>query len=258
MANISTAQGTLEFSNKFYNDNQALIERYFNQSDKEEALIAAYGIYNLDSQGNGIINFNGSGRWSMENTLQWALIPDPDYVSPKIVIDNLKLVQSLFEANESIVVNYIDYEPGCQFLTEQRCELTIDTNNPTLFAEHIAQLIVNAEKDSKEIRFSEMPKFFVKVIEDYDCDYTDRNLIDLEVEEGYLLDIQEDRKIIVDKLQGYYSDCELPEIKHIKLNDFIKRIFYIIANDSDLNNAICEYRFDEFDEFVKVYFEISK
>lgn len=50
MANISTARGTLEFSNKFYNDNQALIERYFNQSDKEEALIAAYGIYNLDSQ----------------------------------------------------------------------------------------------------------------------------------------------------------------------------------------------------------------
>ena len=95
-------------------------------------------------------------------------------------------------------MEYQDYEPGCEILTER-------------------EVRINVKKyDNKD-------KYYTEVIvdTDIDIDYNDYNRIKTGVEDGYLLD--ENKEGLVKALKDFYYENK--DIIEEKISDYLKNTF---------------------------------
>ena len=137
------------------------------------------------------------------------------------------LIKRLYESKEEIEMEYQDYEPGCEILTER-------------------EVRINVKKyDNKD-------KYYTEVIvdTDIDIDYNDYNRIKTGVEDGYLLD--ENKEGLVKALKDfYYENKDIIEEKDFRL--FKKYVLAYVEHDSELKGGLCEYRLmDDPDTFLEI------
>ena len=124
-------------------------------------------------------------------------------------------------------MEYQDYEPGYEILTER-------------------EVRINVEKyDNKD-------KYYTEVIVDTDIDitYNDYNRIKTGVEDGYLLD--ENKEGLVKALKDfYYENKDIIEEKDFRL--FKKYVLAYVEHDSELKGGLCTYRLmDDPDTFLEI------
>ena len=136
MANISTAHGDIcitaasEFNVK---------QVFRNMIDSEEAEEYDYGIVtsetedslyitrNEDGTFSTYFGFEADGRWSFESTLERSYAKRAAYV---IGQRDKELLDKLEQQDFKIEFNYTDYEPGLQFIVQQKTSLNHAAGTP--------------------------------------------------------------------------------------------------------------------------------
>ena len=236
MANISDATGTIQFNSDFYHQNKGVIDAFVQDVMKKDNLIAEYGITILD-QNEEILDFNGSGRWALNNNLDNLLVPlnlDDDSVTKKAFFEFFKLLQK--QPKPVIEVDYDEYECGCEILAHTNAK--ISALDP----------IIPAKKGISDTKYFEND-----IIEDYDYVYSDYNKIKLAFEDGYRLDDPKQKQdFIKAEFEPWYNGQDATYKKSNPKKDLIEKILSALKTDADYGNAICIWRLDDDpDEFFE-------
>jgi hypothetical protein len=232
MANISDAVGTISFDPDFYQQQKSIIDNFMQEMMKTDDLISEYGIM-LTNQTNEEFTFTGSGRWSLSNIIESLLVPIAFYEQKqsKAFEDFYQLLQN---TQSPIEIEYKDYECGCELLTHEIVSLTArrkltkeQTENGRLF-------------DSNE-----------KLSDPYD--YNDYKKIELDFEEGYLLDDPHQKsEFLKQELHPWYEEQDEEFQNNHQYSTLKNEILKYIKHDSDLKNGICLWRCEEgFDAIIE-------
>lgn len=228
MANISTAKGTMYLSRKFYDNNKELIDnwvKYYQTPQNYEYYGFTYMKIEEVTEDEVWLKFDGEGRWSWGDTLETLFSSDEFRSQINPYRDDL--IKRLYESKEEIEMEYQDYEPGYEILTER-------------------EVRINVKKyDNKDKYYTE-----VVVDTDIDIDYNDYNRIKTGVEDGYLLD--ENKEGLVKALKDfYYENKDIIEEKDFRL--FKKYVLAYVEHDSELKGGLCTYRLmDDPDMFLEI------
>lgn len=228
MANISTAKGTICLSRKFYDKNKDLINKWvkYYQTPKEyEYYGFVYMKIKKVTEDKVWLKFKGEGRWRWRDTLNAFFSNDES----RSLIDPYRdaLIKRLYKDKEEMIIEYQDYEPGCEILNEKKVRINVK------------------KYDNKE-------KFYTEVIvdKDVDIDYTDYNRIKTGVEDGYLLD--ENREGLVEALKDFYNENK-DIIKAKDFNLFKQYVLTYVEIDSELKGGLCTYRLmDDPETFLEI------
>lgn len=229
MANISDATGTIQFNPDFYHQNKGVIDAFVQDVMKKDNLINEYGITILD-QNEETLDFEGSGRWTLNNNLDFLLVPrnlDTDNVTKKAFFDFFKLLQK--QPQPVIKVDFDEYECGCETLAHTTAKISaLDPISDTTYFES-------------------------NITDDSDYPYNDYNKIKLEFEDGYRLDNPtQKQKFIQVEFEPWYKGQDDAYKKANPKKDLIKKILNAIKTDTDYGNAICKWRLeDDPDEFFE-------
>lgn len=124
MANTSTAKGTICLSRKFYDKNRDLINKWvkYYQTPKEyEYYGFVYMKIKKVTEDKIWLKFKGEGRWRWEKTLKTIFSSDETKSQINPYRDDL--IKRLYEDKEEIKMEYQDYEPGCEILTEKKVRI---------------------------------------------------------------------------------------------------------------------------------------
>ena len=216
MANISSACGTFWFNDEFQKKHAQLIQEYFDKAKLDEF----YGIYINDSD-NGVFDFSGDGRWSMDNTLPWALCPIADSNSDHVKRLYYKLYKAMQKEKAVVTFDFDDYESGVQFNVHEIVEVTAwddpDSDQPF-------KLNIKVEKD---------------------LGFDDATLINQGREDGYLMDIPEDRECFYNnEFESWYrKQSRKYQKEHLKLPLFLQTVAFLKQND-DFNGGILLWKAD--------------
>lgn len=226
MANMSSANGTFEFDKDFYRDNQKLIEKYFQKA----VLGGFYGIDIVESTNSPIFKFTASGRWSMQNTLPWALTP---VCFSKEELNNIEqeqvdlfeaLYKQLIESGTRIKFEYNDEESGVGFLV------------------HDTATVVPNEAWQQD---KGQDCFLVKDYQSKDLGFNDKNVIVKDYEDGYDMGNEEDVEYLKqDYLNDWYQQQDDNFKAEHSLEDVIEALKDLANKDTDYNGAFCWWRFD--------------
>lgn len=229
MANISDATGTIQFDPDFYQQNKNVINTFVQDVMKKNNLIDEYGIKIL-YQDEDLLDFEGSGRWTLDNNLDSLFVPlnlDTDNVTKKAFFEFFKLLQK--PPKPVIEVHYTEYECGCEILAHTIAK--ISALNP----------IIPSKKGISGTTYFESD-----ITNNSDYDYNDYNKINLEFEEGYLLDNPtQEQKFIKVEFEPWYKGQEAAYKKANPKKDLIKKILKSIKTDADYGNAICMWRLED-------------
>ena len=127
MVNISSASGTMYIDRTFYDRNKKLIDDWvkFYQTPQNHDW---YGISYIEieklTEDELWLRFYGDGRWSWENTLE-RVFASGDFES-QFNLYKTELTKRLYEDKQSILMEYKDYEPGCEILVEREATLNVE------------------------------------------------------------------------------------------------------------------------------------
>lgn len=229
MANISNAIGTIQFDPSFYHQNKRVIDTFIQDVMKKDNLIAEYGITILN-QNEETLDFNGSGRWALNNHLNVLLVPlnlDTDNVTKKAFFDLFKRLQK--QPKPVIKIDYDEYECGCEILAHTTAK--ISALNP----------IIPNKKDVNNTNYFESD-----ITDNFDYTYSDYNKIKLEFEEGYRLDDPRQKQDFIKvEFEPWYEEQDAIYKKTNPKKDLIKKIFNTLETDTDYKNGICMWRLDD-------------
>lgn len=229
MANTSDATGTIQFDPDFYQQNKNIIDTFVQDVMKKDNLIDEYGI-TISNQDEELLDFEGSGRWTLDNNLDALLVPrnlDTDNVTKKAFFDFFKILQK--QPKPMIKVDYTEYECGCEILADTTAK--IFALNPT----------IPAKKGISKTKYFES-----KITNSSAYDYNDYNKINLDFEEGYFLDNPtQKQKFIQVEFEPWYNGQEAAYKKANPKKDLIKKILNTLKTDTDYGNAICQWRLDD-------------
>ena len=233
MANTSTAKGTIYLSRKFYDKNKDLINnwvKYYQTPKEYEYYGFVYMKFEKVTKDNVWLKFKGEGRWRWRDTLNAFFSND----EPRSLIDPYRdsLIKRLYKDKEEIKIEYQDYEPGCEILTEKKLKIKVK------------------KYDNKDKFYTESLKFTIHVDKDVNIDYTDYNRIKTGVEDGYLLD--ENKEGLIKAIKDFY--CENKDIiKEKDFNLFKEYVLTYVENDSELKGGLCTYRLmDDPETFLEI------
>lgn len=229
MANISDVTGTIEFNPDFYQKNTTVIDTFIQDVIKKDNLIDEYGI-TISSQDEEHLDFEGSGKWTLDNNLDSLLVPidiDIDKITKTAFLDFFKILQN--QPNPVIEVEYDEYECGSEILAHTTAR--ISALNPT----------IPAKKGISETKYFES-----EITDSSDYDYNDYNKIKLGFEEGYLLDDPtQEQDFIKVEFEPWYKEQETAYKKANPKKDLIKKILKNIKTDDDYENGICRWRLED-------------
>lgn len=229
MANISDATGTIHFDPDFYQQNKNVINTFVQDVMKKNNLIDEYGIKIL-YQDEDLLDFEGSGRWTLDNNLDDLLVPlnlDTDNVTKKVFFDFFKILQK--QPEPVIKVGYTEYECGCEILADTTAQ--ISTLNP----------IIPAKKGISDTKYFES-----NITTNFAYDYNDYNKINLDFEEGYILDNSDQKqKFIKVEFEPWYKEKDDAYKNANPKKDLIDKILKSIKTDADYGNAICMWRLED-------------
>lgn len=221
MANVSTVTGSFTFEEDFYKEHKSAIDDYFDQA----VLQAYYGI-EVDDNSENVFDFTGFGRWSMQNTLPWALQPVDGYDLSTNVMNLLKeWFVALQETGSTISFDYIDYEPGSK-----------------LYAHEIVTIA------PKQGDFEELYKlegmFEIVDIHSTDLGYSEGALIRDDYEEGYLLTLKEDKATVASKLADWFSRWGA-DYQGYTTARFVDEVLDYLKEDDGFNGGVESWHFDD-------------
>lgn len=220
MVNISSASGTMYIDRTFYDRNKKLIDDWvkFYQTPQNHDW---YGISYIEieklTEDELWLRFYGDGRWSSENTLE-RVFASGDFES-QFNLYKTELTKRLYEDKQSILMEYKDYEPGCEILVEREATL-------------------NVEKYKG--------KYYTEVIVDTDIDikYNDYNRVATGVEEGYRLDNEKECKSLLEYLKDfYYKNKDM--VSENDYRAFKKDVLTYIKDVNELKGGICLFRLED-------------
>lgn len=234
MANISSASGKFTFDKNFYEINKELIEKYFEKA----VLSVTYGIDRVKSTDSPTFKFDASGRWSMHNTLPWALSPVGfgDNVLTSTEKEQVELFEKLcnllVESDAEIKFEYDDEETECEF-----------------FVHDIA--IITPKKNWRHAKNQNY--FLIKDYHSKDLGFNDKNIIAKGYEEGYCMENGEDiERLKRDYLNDWYQQQNDGfKTKH-SLEEVVEALKNLANINSDYNGALSLWRVEnDCDELIK-------
>lgn len=135
MANISSADGKIIFTKEFWERHLTDIEAFCQNYES-----AYYGVSHMeidsdlvDGVETQVLKFYGDGRWSFINCIEgFGGFPlthgDPDRAQYKVNDDFFALMAL---ENESLIMEYSDYEPGCDVCYEAKYRITPTVDSGT-------------------------------------------------------------------------------------------------------------------------------
>lgn len=222
MANTSDATGTIQFNPDFYHQNKGVIDAFVQDVMKKNNLIAEHGITILN-QNEETLDFEGSGRWTLDNNLDSLLVPlnlNTDNVTKKAFFDFFELLQK--QPKPVIEVDYDEYECGCEILAHTTAKISaLDPISDTTYFEN-------------------------DITNDSDYPYNDYNKIKLAFEEGYRLDDPKQKQNFIKvEFEPWYNGQEAAYKKANPKKDLIEKILNALKTDIDYKNGICMWRLDD-------------
>ncbi|OQQ89307.1 hypothetical protein B6U56_09085 [Ligilactobacillus salivarius] len=128
MANMSTATGKMYLEREFYEQHKNLVNKWVKFYQESNHIGEWYGLTYLaieeKTEDELIIEFAGIGRWSWEDTLEWMFASE-DFES-QFNPYKAKLAEKLYKENQEVLMEYVDYEPGCEILVEREVTLRVN------------------------------------------------------------------------------------------------------------------------------------
>lgn len=236
MANISDATGTIQFNPDFYHQNEDVINAFVQDAIEKDNLISEYGITILNQNGE-TLEFEGSGRWALNNSLDTLLVPlnlDTDNVTKKIFFELFKLLQK--QSKSVIEVDYDEYECGCEILAHTTAK--ISALDP----------IIPAKKGVRDTKYFESD-----ITDEFDYTYSDYKKIKLEFEDGYRLNDPKQKNYFTNVIfEPWYKKQSLAYKQANPKNELIKKILNTLKTNTDYENGICMWRLeDDYNEFFE-------
>lgn len=221
MANMSTATGRMYLERDFYEKHKELVDKWIKFYQESNHIGEWYGLTYLaiedKTKDELIIEFEGMGRWSWENTLEW-IFASKDFES-QFNPYKAKLAEKLYEESQEVFMEYVDYEPGCEFLVEKEVTLKVE-------------------------KYDNKYETSMAIETDIEIGYNDYNKIMNEVEEGYRLDNKEEVKALQVVLKDFYKENE-EMITEKNYREFKKDVLVYIKQDRELNGGICLFRLED-------------
>ncbi|MSE04334.1 hypothetical protein GKC33_02200 [Lactobacillus salivarius] len=221
MANMSTATGRMYLERDFYEKHKELVDKWIKFYQESNHIGEWYGLTYLATEDKTkdelIIEFEGMGRWSWENTLEW-IFASKDFES-QFNPYKAKLAEKLYEESQEVFMEYVDYEPGCEFLVEKEVTLKVE-------------------------KYDNKYETSMAIETDIEIGYNDYNKIMNEVEEGYRLDNKEEVKALQVVLKDFYKENE-EMITEKNYREFKKDVLVYIKQDRELNGGICLFRLED-------------
>lgn len=221
MANMSTATGRMYLERDFYEKHKELVDKWIKFYQESNHIGEWYGLTYLATEDKTkdelIIEFEGMGRWSWENTLEW-IFASKDFES-QFNPYKAKLAEKLYEESQEVFMEYVDYEPGCEFLVEKEVTLKVE-------------------------KYDNKYETSMAIETDIEIGYNDYNKIMNEVEEGYRLDNKEEVKALQVVLKDFYKENE-EMITEKNYREFKKDVLTYIKQDRELNGGICLFRLED-------------
>ena len=221
MANMSTATGRMYLEKDFYEKHKELVDKWIKFYQESNHIGEWYGLTYLATEDKTkdelIIEFEGMGRWSWENTLEW-IFASKDFES-QFNPYKAKLAEKLYEESQEVFMEYVDYEPGCEFLVEKEVTLKVE-------------------------KYDNKYETSMAIETDIEIGYNDYNKIMNEVEEGYRLDNKEEVKALQVVLKDFYKENE-EMITEKNYREFKKDVLVYIKQDRELNGGICLFRLED-------------
>lgn len=233
MANVSSAEGSFTFDEKFYKDHKELLDKYFDECD----FMGAYGIEIMGHDG-ASVDFSGAGRWSMEDSLPWCLSPACIADNPDVLNEHDKQMIKMYhqwlhalrESGTSIEFEYEDEEEGTQFFVHQE-----------------GTLWPKAHDNTDGIDFD------VDGMVTEDLGFNDGNLINHDFECGYDMGDGEDIKFLKENDLGDWYKQQPADFRQKHSLDAVANALVELAfNDSDYNGGYLEWRFLDEDEIASL------
>ncbi|MDW3022876.1 hypothetical protein [Ligilactobacillus salivarius] len=220
MANISSASGTMYIDRTFYDRNKKLIDdwvKFYQTSQNHDWYGFSYIEIEKITEDELWLRFYGDGRWSWENTLERVFASD-DFES-QFNLYKTELTKRLYEDKQSILMEYKDYEPGCEILVEREATLNVEKYKGKYYTE-------------------------VTVDTDIDIKYNDYNRVATGVEEGYRLDNEKECKSLLEYLKDfYYKNKDM--VSESDYRAFKKDVLTYIKDDNELKGGICLFRLED-------------
>lgn len=221
MANVSTVTGSFTFQEDFYKEHKTVIDSYFDQA----VLQAYYGI-EVDGHEENMFDFTGSGRWSMQNTLPWALEPVDSYdLSTQVTNLFKKWFVALQETGATVEFDYIDYEPGSEL--------------------YVHEIVTIAPKQGNFEELSKLEGMFQIVnVHSTDLGYSEGALIRDDYEEGYLLTLEEDKAMVASKLADWFSRWGA-DYQGYTTTRFVDEVLDYLKADDGFDGGVESWHFDD-------------
>ena len=218
---MSTATGRMYLERDFYEKHKELVDKWIKFYQESNHIGEWYGLTYLATEDKTkdelIIEFEGMGRWSWENTLEW-IFASKDFES-QFNPYKAKLAEKLYEESQEVFMEYVDYEPGCEFLVEKEVTLKVE-------------------------KYDNKYETSMAIETDIEIGYNDYNKIMNEVEEGYRLDNKEEVKALQVVLKDFYKENE-EMITEKNYREFKKDVLVYIKQDRELNGGICLFRLED-------------
>lgn len=231
MANISDAHGDIIIDPDFYAAHKTIIDNFFNDAIKRENLMADYGIIINAKEPDSTMLFYGSGRWSFANTIDQALVPW-SFITGKQTDAQNDLFEDFYNAlcksdTPVITLDYTDYEAGSEYIVHE-----------------VAQ--VSAIKNRTDTQIDNDQWFTHEITEQESIDYTDRNKIENEFEDGYLLDDPDAKQEMLNAyIKPWYDDQPDDFKNNHPYDEFTDALTQAITDNDEYDNAICTWRLDD-------------
>lgn len=186
MANISSADGKIRFSEDFVKRYEKEIEEWIDTVNKYSR---GYGISSIEDYmpGKTDYRFSGEGRWTFDSTLtSWGLAVYDGRINKTVDI----LKPCLIESKESVDVEFTDYEPGCEVLYGETVRL------------------------SAKPGMEEPGKYCAETVEESDISYNHRSTMEYGYEDGFDLRNSSDYDTFIDfaKRKGKRFSSLAPKI----------------------------------------------
>lgn len=230
MANITDVKGTITINEDLYQntDKFKVIYDFFSDTTKKHNLIGEYGIMlePLDNftQCSPVFKFFGSGRNALAYNLPDLFIPlnlDTDSQSKQLFNNFYQTLQTSTEPD--IKIEYDEYEQGNEILNHVGYQMWTDPTNPKHFGHDLTDF--------------------------YDYKYNDKAKIDLEFEEGYLINNPTQKKQFIQKeIQPWYDQKDADFKQSHPFNQFTKKLCNAIMENSEFEAGICYWRTEDNDE----------
>lgn len=211
MANISNAVGTIYVGSEVF----AQSPRDF--IDLWEAL-GEYDYYGISvlSFANQSAEFSGDGKWFLENTL-------PAFFNTEDIPELEPVAKLLHSKDATLEFEYDEYEPGAGLLSHVELQLGFDENGKAFIAE------------SKYT----------------DYDYTRRNILSLDFEEGYDLSIKSQREEFKkDIFLPFYKENQENIIEEMTFEELWINFLDNISNDEYYEGVMFTEDYEDEDQLV--------